>query len=103
MTRKTWEDRGSSHARGYGWTWQKRRAAWLLAHPLCAICQANGRVTAASELDHIKPKAHGGSDRDDNLQALCAECHATKSMHDRGQLPRRTIGVDGYPVDAGGE
>lgn len=98
MTRSAWSDRGSSNARGYGWTWQKRRARWLRAHPLCAICQANGRVTAATELDHIKPKAHGGTDADDNLQGLCAECHARKSMSDRGQAPRRTIGADGYPV-----
>ena len=46
---------------------------------LCQQCKAAGRIRAASEVDHIVPKANGGTDSIGNLQAICRECHATKS------------------------
>lgn len=62
-------------------------------------CQACKRVTADLEIDHITPLSRGGSDADDNLQALCVPCHADKTVTDLGGRPRREIGADGYPVD----
>lgn len=50
----------------------------LAAEPLCRMCQAEGRVTAAIEVDHIHA-FHGLDDpgRLDpkNLRPLCRPCH----------------------------
>ena len=69
--------RGTASERGYGWKWQKARLAYLKAHPLCVVCQAEGVVKAADTVDHKVP--HKG-DRElfwdaDNWQSLCAEHH----------------------------
>ena len=39
---------------------------------------------AAQQLDHIIRVADGGSDERDNLQMLCACCHAMKSAAEAG-------------------
>ncbi len=70
------EQRGTAAQRGYGGRWQRARAAYLAAHPLCAHCQQAGRVTAATDVHHIRPRRDGGSDRWDNLLALCHSCHS---------------------------
>jgi 5-methylcytosine-specific restriction endonuclease McrA len=31
------------------------RNRWIAQHPLCAHCEAEGRVTVATEVDHIVP------------------------------------------------
>lgn len=55
----------------------------LLDHsPLCLMCQKQGTIKAATQVDHIKPLHKGGTDDMDNLQPLCAECHKTKTLHD---------------------
>jgi 5-methylcytosine-specific restriction endonuclease McrA len=36
-------------------------------------------VTAATEVDHIRPKEEGGTDDDENLQAICGPCHTAKT------------------------
>ena len=73
-------DRGTSHARGYGWQWQKLRRSILDRDKgLCQACMKAGRVSIATHVDHITPKARGGSDAPGNLQALCAECHKEKT------------------------
>lgn len=57
----------------------KRRARWLSCHPLCAECEREFRVTAASEVDHIVPLADGGADDESNYQSLCEACHKAKT------------------------
>ncbi len=46
-------------------------------------CRACGRTPdkdgVTLHVDHIKPRSLGGSDDDDNLQTLCAECNIGKS------------------------
>lgn len=39
--------RASARQRGYDTQWQKVRAAYLAAHPLCVMCSAQGRRVAA--------------------------------------------------------
>jgi len=46
---------------------------------LCKPCQHNGLLTKAVEVDHITPKAQGGTDSKDNLQAICNNCHTEKT------------------------
>jgi len=78
--------RESSAKRGYGYKWQKARKAFLLDHPLCVVCQNQGRVTAATDVDHIVP--HRG-DQDlfwdkTNWQALCHSHHSEKTAREDG-------------------
>ncbi|WP_247360100.1 HNH endonuclease signature motif containing protein [Ralstonia pseudosolanacearum] len=42
----------------------------------------------ATEVDHIVPKARGGTDDDDNLQAINVECHRAKTVRER-RKPKR--------------
>ncbi len=72
--------------RGYDSRWQKARDGYLRLHPLCVMCRAEGRVTPATVVDHIK--AHRGDkvlfwDKL-NWQAICAphhNSHAQKRDH----------------------
>ena len=93
--------RTSRHARGYGSGWVKLRAS-ILARDcyLCTACQAKGIAIQATEVDHIKPKAKGGTDAADNLASLCHPCHTAKTAQDNGQTLRSriTTGVDGWPI-----
>ncbi|MFW1676442.1 HNH endonuclease [Pontibacter sp. JAM-7] len=46
---------------------------------LCQPCLQSNRITAAVAVDHIIPKAQGGTDADTNLQAICKTCHDAKT------------------------
>jgi len=78
--------RGTAHERGYTYTWRKARKRYLAANPLCRECEAEGRVTPATEVDHIIP--HNG-DMDlfwdeDNWQGLCKPHHSSKTAKEDG-------------------
>lgn len=72
--------RGTRQQRGYGSEWQRIRAAFLLAHPLCADCEEQGRTTAANEVHHVVALRNGGTHDEVNLRALCKPCHSTRTM-----------------------
>jgi hypothetical protein len=55
---------------------RKRR---LHNEPLCRECAKQGIVSEAVVPDHIIPLAFGGTDTEDNVQCLCAACHAIKT------------------------
>ena len=60
--------------------WQRFRERHLLKEPLCRSCLKQGRVTAATEVDHIVRITDGGAPLDhDNLQSLCRAHHLSKS------------------------
>lgn len=74
----------SRHERGYGSQWDIKRARILKRdNHLCQNCMRNGRAVAAKTVDHIKAKAHGGTDDDSNLESLCWPCHRTKTGRER--------------------
>ena len=83
------ERRASSAKRGYNYQWRKIRAWFLFNfHPLCVVCEENGDMTPATEVDHI----HGFRDTDDpawsdpaNLQGLCKTHHAQKTARDQAK------------------
>ncbi|MGY6129117.1 HNH endonuclease (plasmid) [Paraburkholderia strydomiana] len=78
------ERKGSTTARGYGAAWQRLRASILKRdHYLCQVCIRKGRVTEASQVDHIKAKAAGGTDDEGNLQSICEPCHKAKTARER--------------------
>jgi 5-methylcytosine-specific restriction enzyme A len=55
----------------YDYRWQKRRKAQLRAHPLCAFCMKQGRVTVAVVADHVIPHRGAATLFDGPLQSLC--------------------------------
>jgi 5-methylcytosine-specific restriction protein A len=76
--------RGSARERGYDSRWDKFRLQFLRMHPLCAgphsQCAAEGRVTAATVVDHRDPhrgdmvKFWAGP-----FDPLCTRCHNIKT------------------------
>lgn len=98
----SWDDRrGTKYERGYGTEWIKRRE-YILARDemLCQPCLAKNKLTKATEVDHIIPKAQGGTDDESNLQSICEDCHRDKTILDRGQKPRPRIDSKGNPDNA---
>lgn len=77
------EPRPSAALRGYGWRWQKLRLMVLRERPLCERCGG-----AATDVDHRTPRARGGDDSFENLQALCHACHSRKTVLEDGGLGR---------------
>ena len=71
--------RPNAAARGYGARWQRLRRMFLRGHPFCA-CGA-----VATDADHIVPRRRGGTDDEDNLQALCHTCHSRKTATEDGR------------------
>ena len=91
---------GSRDKRGYGRQHVKLRAYLLATEPLCRMCKAKGRTTAATIADHIRPLAQGGAAHDlANLQPVCADCHLDKTNADNGRRVKKRIAADGWPCD----
>lgn len=66
--------------------WRKARVMFLDEHPLCVECRKEGRVSAATVVDHIQPH-HGDYElfwSVDNWQALCATHHSSKTARRDG-------------------
>lgn len=81
--------------------WQVTRRRQLQEEPLCRMCKAEGRVTAATVVDHITP--HKG-DRAlffsaDNLQALCKRHHDGEKQSEERRGYSSRVGLDGWPTD----
>ncbi|WP_347268818.1 HNH endonuclease signature motif containing protein [Paracoccus sp. (in: a-proteobacteria)] len=102
---RKWDGKGSRQSRGYGAAWDRLRVAILTRDKwLCQECMRQGRARPLGVLprdhavDHITPKAQGGSDDPDNLQSLCDPCHTAKTARDEGWARPREVGLDGYPV-----
>ena len=83
----------------YNYKWQKHRELFLKQNPLCAYCQDDGKIEAATVVDHITP--HKGNMSlfwdVDNHQSLCATHHAaTKQIMESGKKVE-PVGLDGWP------
>ena len=96
--------RGSASSRGYDRNWQRLRKLVLHSEPLCRECKRQGRLTPATEVDHIVPLAAGGTNDFENVQSLCHECHSRKTATEdggfgnlgpRGGRPERTVDPTG--------
>jgi len=61
---------------------QHLRDRLFTRQPLCVLCLAKGRTTLATIRDHIVNLQAGGTDTDDNTQAVCADCHAAKTQRE---------------------
>jgi len=83
--------RGSSSKRGYGADWRALRNDHIARHPLCSHCEAEGRITLATDVDHII--AHKGNDAlrldPNNLQSLCKRHHSKKTATEDSRFARK--------------
>lgn len=103
-----WTHKGSRQSRGYGPAWDKTRAIILKRDGyLCQGCKAKGRATPLKvkpydhAVDHIVPKAQGGTDDHANLQSLCTDCHTIKSTGE-ATIGRGARVTDRLQYDASG-
>lgn len=97
----TRHSRPSARQRGYDSRWDKARKTYLAQHPLCCMCQQQGRIEPATVVDHITD--HKGDQvlfwDQSKWQPLCKPHHdATKQRethagHAIGSTP------DGRPID----
>ena len=67
--------------------WRSIRSKQLHTEPLCRLCQARGRLTAASCVDHIDANAFNNDPS--NLQSLCSPCHSRKTAREDGGFGNR--------------
>jgi 5-methylcytosine-specific restriction protein A len=76
--RRKRDERPSAYRRGYDGNWRKFRLWFLNANPTCIRCEAEGRVTEATEIHHKVPLRVDPSRRLDptNLEALCKSHHS---------------------------
>ena len=87
--RPQWTKKPTATKRITGRKLQAMRADLFRRKPLCAECERNGRVTLATQRDHIVPLAEGGLDDHTNEQGLCESCHDTKSATEAARGRRR--------------
>ncbi|PHM52827.1 HNH endonuclease [Xenorhabdus sp. KK7.4] len=74
----------SRHERGYGSQWDKLKTRVKQRDNfLCQHCLRQGLVVTGITVDHIQPKAHGGTDALSNLKLLCEACHRQKTATER--------------------
>lgn len=75
-------ERGTARQRGYDRRWERFRASFLTAHPICTYClNSTGRITPATVVDHIIP--HRGDpdlfwpdgEPTDHFASCCKPCH----------------------------
>jgi len=87
------EQRGTSSERGYDSRWARYSTLYRREHPLCVECQKEGRVTPATDVDHIIPVT-GPDDPlfwdPNNHQPLCHMHHSTKTATEDGAFGNRT-------------
>ena len=97
--------------------YQTNRKIILNSNPLCAMCIKEGRIKAATQIDHIinigkwirDKRAPRGLSSLQNLQGLCLECHIIKSAKEEEEhylyKPRKKkfippkFNIDGRRID----
>lgn len=91
-SRAAYDDRrGTSTERGYDSRWRKARLGFLAKHPLCEECNRQGRIVAATVVDHVVP--HCGDQvlfwQRSNWEAKCKSCHDRKTAREDGGFGNR--------------
>lgn len=87
--REAWAKKATATKRVTGRRLQAMRASLFARHPLCVECERQGRVTLATQRDHVVSLEEGGPDDDDNVQGLCISCHDAKSKAEASRGRRR--------------
>ncbi len=65
--------------------WKKLSHHWLMTHPLCVSCEAQGIYRKGDLVDHIVELRDDWTKRldPDNLQTLCYACHNRKTWKEK--------------------
>ena len=84
-----WVKKPTATKRMTGRKLQAARAALFRDNPLCVMCEQQGKVTPATQRDHIVALSEGGLDEPSNTQGLCEACHESKSLAERLRAQRR--------------
>lgn len=85
---------------GKGWI-KSRNRYWLVNVLEKPCCQCGEKDKRRLQVDHIRPRALGGSDDFDNLQVLCTRCHQRKTKKDLKKIRRaKRNGVKLYTNEA---
>lgn len=75
----------------YGRRWRAARALFLRQHPYCVTCKAEGRIEAATDVDHHVP--HRGDLTlfwdPRNWRSLCENHHGRKTADETRDTQRR--------------
>jgi hypothetical protein len=85
--------------------WLRTRAKQLADEPLCRMCKARGRITAATVCDHVDPKTKQDPATffDGPFQSLCDDpryrCHSRWKQQQEGRGYSMEIGEAGIPLD----
>ena len=78
-----WTQRRHGKGGRGGRPWRRKRDRVLRRdNYLCQPCMRAERIQPASEVDHIVGLACGGTDDDDNLEAICTPCHKAKTARE---------------------
>ncbi len=90
-------ERGTRHERGYGTAWVKLREKVIERDSgLCVACLRDGLIVIGTDVDHITPKAKGGTDDIANLQLLCGPHHREKTAREASERSKRPKRPDGW-------
>lgn len=93
--------RPSPRQRGYTHRWDVASRIYRVRNPLCVMCIARGKVTAAAVVDHIVP--HKGDPdifwNEANWQSLCATHHSATKQAEEYRGYSTEVGKDGWPID----
>ena len=79
--------RGTRQERGYGSEWERRRADYLAANPVCRLCPSTATVADHYPVSRRELVAQGVADPDTDhrLRPLCASCHGKETaVHQPG-------------------
>jgi len=80
--------------------WKRRRRLHLQQHPLCVMCERQGKLTPATVADHDPP--HRGDPQlfwFGPLVSLCATHHSGSKQQQETRGYATDIGTDGWPID----
>lgn len=83
---KSHSKRRAAIARGNNAAAKMRRAVRKSMGADCASC-LRFFLPSQLDIDHVLPLAKGGEDVEGNVQALCKQCHKTKTAIDFGKRP----------------
>lgn len=83
--------RKQSNAKYNTTLWQRLRVIQLSKQPLCQACIVRGRVTQATQVDHLFPWNQIGEEAfvANIFQSLCHECHSVKTNLEQQGIYRR--------------
>jgi hypothetical protein len=89
----------------YGRRWKRRAALHRAKNPLCAVCEAEGKIVAATCVHHVIPVRGANGRCDVNihwqspLQSLCDFHHNSIAQQIEKRGYSTEVDASGYPID----